>query len=374
MSSLEHQSAIAASAGEGAGPAAEPAPARPEGSGWLRDGRFVSTAAAPLFRKHADVPSILVSGRVSDAAPLVSIVIPTFRRPQMLSQAIESALAQTVRHGYEVIVVDNDPEAGGETAAVVAAFDDDRLFYFRNERNLGMEGNFNRTIEIGRGRYICQLHDDDWLSPHYLERLLARLPPDAEFLSSLTGMGSQDYDPAFIRPAGKPGTLRKLSKLDALHAIVSVAPALYRRSTAIELGGYDSSYYPVLDYQLFVQFVARGRSYVLKETLSYYRTTDSVTFKGDTLRHQISGSMTIKRRLVGDTQPLLGRFFYIESVRRQFQWAKEFGLNPASLSAGRLDRIAEWLAQHDLTGRAFGRGMQVLRGALLVGRRISHKG
>lgn len=59
----------------------------------------------------------------NDRPPLVSVVVPTYKRTAMLREALGSVLGQTLRD-LEVIVCDNadDPE----TREVVASFDDDR--------------------------------------------------------------------------------------------------------------------------------------------------------------------------------------------------------------------------------------------------------
>ena len=83
--------------------------------------------------------------------PLVSICIPTYNRAGMIGRAIESALGQTHRN-IEVIVVDN--ASSDNTDAIVAAYSDKRLTYIKNERNLGLFGNFNRCIELATGKFL----------------------------------------------------------------------------------------------------------------------------------------------------------------------------------------------------------------------------
>jgi glycosyltransferase involved in cell wall biosynthesis len=102
--------------------------------------------------------------------PLVSICIPTYNRAGMINKAIESALGQTYRN-IEVIVVDND--SSDNTDAVVAAYTDERLTYVKNERNLGLFGNFNRCIELATGKYLHILHSDDYIDFGFTARCVA---------------------------------------------------------------------------------------------------------------------------------------------------------------------------------------------------------
>jgi GT2 family glycosyltransferase len=102
--------------------------------------------------------------------PLVSICIPTYNRAGMIGKAIESALGQTYRN-IEVIVVDN--ASTDNTADIVAGYSDERLRYVKNERNLGLFGNFNRCIELASGKYLHILHSDDYIDPRFTETCLA---------------------------------------------------------------------------------------------------------------------------------------------------------------------------------------------------------
>lgn len=99
-------------------------------------------------------------------APLVSICIPTYNRAGMIREAIDSALGQTYRN-LEVIVVDN--ASSDDTASVVATYHDERFTYVKNDRNLGLFGNFNRCIEVAHGDYIHILHSDDSIDRDFIK-------------------------------------------------------------------------------------------------------------------------------------------------------------------------------------------------------------
>lgn len=99
--------------------------------------------------------------------PTVSVCIPTYNRAGMLKESIESVLAQTYKN-FELIVVDNASE--DETALVVRAFEDPRIVYTRNSRNIGIWGSCNRCLTLSKGRYIAIFFDDDLMMPKNLER------------------------------------------------------------------------------------------------------------------------------------------------------------------------------------------------------------
>lgn len=109
---------------------------------------------------------------MKDKNNLLTIAIPTYKRPKYLRQAIDSAVNQIASGvDYNIIVVNNDPET--DMTEVQKAYEDapvDIRFY-TNERNLGMLGNVNRCVELAEGKWIAFLHDDDLLLPSYLYQI-----------------------------------------------------------------------------------------------------------------------------------------------------------------------------------------------------------
>lgn len=97
--------------------------------------------------------------------------MPTFNRARWIREAVESALAQTYEH-LEVLVVDD--ASADDTEAVVRALGDPRVRFVANERNLGMVGNHNRTLQLAQGALIKFLHADDMLVPECVELMVER--------------------------------------------------------------------------------------------------------------------------------------------------------------------------------------------------------
>lgn len=73
--------------------------------------------------------------------PAISVIIPTFRRPHYLAQALASITAQRLPDDVELEVLVCDNAADEETAALVRATDDPRIVHIPRPRNLGMMRN-----------------------------------------------------------------------------------------------------------------------------------------------------------------------------------------------------------------------------------------
>ena len=94
--------------------------------------------------------------------PLVSVVVPTFSRPDLVKRAIRSALAQDVRE-VEVIVIIDGPD--DDTSRAVGAISDPRLRVLVLQRNSGVGIARNTGVAEARGKWIALLDDDDeWLN------------------------------------------------------------------------------------------------------------------------------------------------------------------------------------------------------------------
>jgi len=99
--------------------------------------------------------------------PIVSVVIPTYNRANLLGRAVRSVLRQTFSD-FELIVVDD--ASVDDTASVIDDFYDKRIKYTRHGSNLGAPAARNTGISNARGRYIGLLDDDDEWYPEKLEK------------------------------------------------------------------------------------------------------------------------------------------------------------------------------------------------------------
>jgi glycosyltransferase involved in cell wall biosynthesis len=102
--------------------------------------------------------------------PVVSTVIPTRFRPQLVCRAVRSALAQTFSDLEVVVVVDGpDPE----TVAALQSIADPRLRVLALEQNAGGSEARNIGVRESRGKWIALLDDDDEWYPAKIEKQLA---------------------------------------------------------------------------------------------------------------------------------------------------------------------------------------------------------
>lgn len=97
--------------------------------------------------------------------PKFSIILPTYNRAHLLSTAIESVIAQSVKN-WELIIIDDG--STDNTKELVFSFQDSRILYGHQE-NKGRSTARNAGLHNARGIWICFLDSDDWYLEDHLE-------------------------------------------------------------------------------------------------------------------------------------------------------------------------------------------------------------
>jgi len=101
----------------------------------------------------------------------VSVIIPTYRRPEGLRRAVESVLAQS-RQPDQLVIVDNDPQGSAERVAATAKAISRCDVVYIHEPHPGVSNARNAGFAAATGRYIGFLDDDEIASVGWLEALL----------------------------------------------------------------------------------------------------------------------------------------------------------------------------------------------------------
>lgn len=108
--------------------------------------------------------------------PIVSVILTTFNRAELLPRVIDSVLHQTFT-GFELLIVDDFSQ--DQTSEIIRTFNDDRIKYVRHGENRGLSAARNTGIFHAIGEYIAFLDDDDEWIPTKIEkqvRHIQRLP------------------------------------------------------------------------------------------------------------------------------------------------------------------------------------------------------
>ncbi len=215
-----------------------------------------------------------------NAQPLVTVVIPTADRPRYLEEALRSAVGQSYRN-MEILVRDN--ASGPETGEIVRRFPDPRIDYVRHEQNIGMTPNVLGAFREAKGKYVTNLHDDDFWQPDFLEKTVAALEANPEAVLAFSDHYIVDQagaiDPEatnrttaiFKRARLAPGIHKPFKKLALIDFSVPLAMASVLRRDSIDWDDFPNF---VSTYDLWLVYLACRNGdacYYLPERLTSYR-------------------------------------------------------------------------------------------------------
>ena len=114
--------------------------------------------------------------RVPEAAPLVSIIVPTRDAVRLLRGCVDSLLEKTVYPNYEILVIDNrsaDPEALSYLAEIAGR---ERVRVVRYDRRFNYSAINNFAARLARGDALCLLNNDtEVISPDWLDEMVGHL-------------------------------------------------------------------------------------------------------------------------------------------------------------------------------------------------------
>src|SRR5207253_648120 len=114
---------------------------------------------------------------MSREKPLVSFGMPVYDGERFIASALDSLLGQDYEN-FELLISDNASTDG--TGEICRAYErrDARIHYYRNETNLGATKNFNRLLELSRGKYLMWAGAHDLLEPAMVSRCVELLEDD----------------------------------------------------------------------------------------------------------------------------------------------------------------------------------------------------
>jgi glycosyltransferase involved in cell wall biosynthesis len=161
---------------------------------------------------------------------LVSVIIPTYNRPDYLKKAIQTVLNQTYDN-LEIIIVDDASTT--DTMNVINSFNDERIIYIRNDKQSGAPVSRNNGIKKANGTCIAFLDDDDEWEPTKLEKQLKEFDDDNVGLVVCYSLDKRFGMTRISKPK------RKVSFADLLKSFnLSSTSSYVARKIAVEKAGY----------------------------------------------------------------------------------------------------------------------------------------
>ncbi len=194
---------------------------------------------------------------------MISVIIPTFNRKQLLLEAVESVRRQSFRD-WELLVVDDGSTDG--TDQVIESLISDGIRCIRQEHS-GVSAARNRGIRAARNDWIAFLDSDDYWHKQKLQQQFEALEANPEYLAVHT-------DEIWIRSGVRVNPRKHHQKRSGwmFHhclrlCLISPSSILLHRSLLDESGLFDESFPVCEDYELWLRITARRPVFFVPEKL-----------------------------------------------------------------------------------------------------------
>ena len=190
--------------------------------------------------------------------PLVSIVIPVYKGANYLSEAIDSALAQTYKNIEIIVVNDGSPDDGATESVALSYGDKVRYIY---QTNGGVSSALNTGIREMKGEYFSWLSHDDLYKPTKIEKQVALIQDENDIILCSGSLVDENRKPMphFVKTL--EGRLNNLEVFNAFihdYALNGLG-FLIPRHIFDEVGTFDESMRYLQDLDMWLRILMHDR-------------------------------------------------------------------------------------------------------------------
>lgn len=194
--------------------------------------------------------------------PLVSIIIPTYKRPVQILRTVNTVLSQTYRN-MEIIVVDDNGVGARQQqeteALLMELIESGKITYIAHESNKNGSAARNTGLNHSHGEYINFIDDDDRMLPNKIEKQVRRLKSSddtvgATYCNSII-RHYQNITHKLIEKTSDVSLEGNLCREYILGiAKFNTSMIMFKRSAIEHIGGFDESFIRHQDYELMIRF------------------------------------------------------------------------------------------------------------------------
>lgn len=244
--------------------------------------------------------------------PVVSVIVPVYRRERELAELLDSLSAQTMQQ-FEVLLVNND---GPDKRSLLAPYENLDIRYIELGENHHVKAR-NLGVNEARGTYILLLDDDDALLPTHIEECLQDLQ-EADFVFTDAELFRFEWrdDTRHItsrEPFAYELDLERLRQ----DSIYIPSGSMYRKELHDELGMFDESVYNYWDWDWILRVAGNHRIvHPPRATVLYaFNGTDNLSAQQDEERRRYFERFCEKHDL---REMTMKNFQIVQEERRAF--------------------------------------------------------
>ncbi len=190
--------------------------------------------------------------------PLVSVVVTTYNRSQLVHRAIRSVLAQTYP-SLDIIVID-DASSDDTMTGIEKAVYGDQIRYIKHDRNLGLATARNTGLRLAKGEYVSYLDDDDeWVADKIAKQVSkARETSDCHEVICSACWFMDNYGRS-KRKTFIDGNIKEAIGKNGL-SVLPYDTGLLLKQALLDIGGYDETLRSHTEYAVWMRMAEKGYS------------------------------------------------------------------------------------------------------------------
>lgn len=208
----------------------------------------------------------------------ISVILTSYNYQDYIADSIKSVLSQTY-NDYEFIIIDDC--SNDDSVNIIKQFDDKRIKFIINEKNLGLSKTLQKGIDVAKGDWIAFLESDDIWDKNYLEEKIkiAELYPDIGMIFNDVDMFGDEKQIKFLNSAFKYN-LNKIKNYNypknlffdicKFNSILTFSSAFVKKENLVN---YDLNppVDKVVDWWLFIHLSRNCKFYYIPEKLTKWR-------------------------------------------------------------------------------------------------------
>lgn len=209
---------------------------------------------------------------------MISVLMCTYNREHCLKKAIDSVLGQSYKD-FEFIIVDDGSTDGTET--LIKAYEDERIRYYKMERNSYYCYAANEGLKLCKGKYVAFMNSDDIWLPEKLEKQVAFMEENREYgacFTSVSLIDAHENDITDACSAMRDTFARKYkNQKECIQYLIGHGntlchpSAMVRKEVMDQVGGFHLLFCQTADYELWIRIASQYPIHILEEKLVQFR-------------------------------------------------------------------------------------------------------
>jgi glycosyltransferase involved in cell wall biosynthesis len=205
---------------------------------------------------------------------LVSVIIPTYNRPDLIKRSIRSVLEQSYPY-FEILVIN---DGGQDISGIIQELENEKIHYINLPENKGRGHARNIGIQSSGGTYLAYLDDDDLFYPNHLETIVSFLEKNPGFKAAYAGskMTKLEMVNGQYLTTESMTFLNEKFDYDSLLVIGSIPllSVVHHKSCIAETGYFDETLESNEDWDFWIRMAGKFEFGVINEITSefFYRT------------------------------------------------------------------------------------------------------